>query len=274
MKKHFYSALLCLCATLWVQNVTAQIVLKLQYLEAENAWGVFAKPGEGMDPSDNLIPGSGQITLVMPAGFSFGNVGNHGGTWINNATVESPRENPSKDYRSFGFTNNYPPIKLKKGEETLLFSVEKLAGDCPDTLYLIDNEDDPFSQVPNSVGTNPGNNLSIFDAINRLAYDVAGVYDRMMWNCDPDARLSSNEEVFEIGAFKVSPNPASNMTILDMPFQEGNLSIKNQLGQTIHKIRNYQSGQAIQLDAFSKGLYSLVVEHDGVFYTQKLLIQK
>jgi hypothetical protein len=254
--------------------MSAQIVLKLQYIEDEKAWGVFAKPGEGMDPSDNLIPGSGQVTLVTPTGYEFGGVGNHGGTWINNATVERPQENPSKDYLSFGFTNNYPPIKLKKGEETLLFTLGKLAGDCPDTLYLIDNEEDPFSQIPNSMGTNPGNNLSIFDAINRLAYDVSGVYDRMMWNCDPDARLSNNEEVFEIDAFKVSPNPAANVTSLEMPFQEGNLSIKNQLGQTIYTIRNYQSGQQIQLDNYSKGLYSLVVEHAGVFYTQKLLIQK
>jgi hypothetical protein len=273
MKKHFYTTLVCLCACLFVQNTFAQITLKLQYLEGEEAWGIFAKPSQGMDPSDNLIPASGQITLVVPTNFKFGTQLNHAGQWTNNATVKSPQENPDMDYLSFGYLSNNPPIKLDAGEETLLFTLGKL-GNCPDTLHLIDNEHDPFSQIPNSVGTNPGNNLSIFDAVKRIVYDVSGNYGMSMWNCDPALQVSSNEEVYDAEAFVVSPNPANSTTSVTMPFMEGDLQISNQLGKRVMQINGYQAGDQINISHLSEGLYSVVVQHNSILYSRKLLIQK
>ena len=45
-------------------------------------------------------------------------------------------------------------------------------------LALIDNDMDPFAQIPNSVGCNPGNELSVFDAAKgKAVYRFFGVYE-------------------------------------------------------------------------------------------------
>lgn len=162
----------------------AQIKFKLQWLEDSLAWGVFITPEEGFNPSLNTAVGSGQVTVVAPKGSEFHNFQLFSGTWAQNAYVPAPKENPGKDYISFGFVKDDPAIELQAGEETLLFTFSPKNGDCPKELYLIE-EGDPFMVFPNSANANPGNEISIFDVNTRSLYHYVGNYAPEAWNCHP-----------------------------------------------------------------------------------------
>ena len=142
---------------------------KIQLLEG-NPWGVFVKPMETIAPSSNTSAGTGQVTLVTPADFSFTNFTNHAGTWVQNARVNNPVEAPGKAYISFGFVMDEPKIQLFAFEETLLFTFEA-APEFAESINLFDNQNDPFLP-PNSYNSNPGNDLSIIDfgAGNSVVY--------------------------------------------------------------------------------------------------------
>lgn len=161
-----------------------QIQLKLQWMKDSLAWGVFITPEEGFHPSLNTTMGSGQITVVAPAGSEFHNFKTFSGSWTQNAYVPAPQENPSKDYISFGFVKDNPPVELQAGEETLLFTFSPRKGTCPDELYLIE-EGDPFMVFPNSASANPGNEMSLFDSSTRIIYQYTGNYALEAWNCHP-----------------------------------------------------------------------------------------
>ncbi len=164
--------------------IFGQLQLSIQHIPDTESWGVYVLPIAGSaTPTANCITGSGQITVVAPVGFTYSNFINHGGTWVNNASVNSPAETPGRTYISFGFVNDNPPIVYQNDEETLLFSFKRV-GICPDTLYLISG-DDPFSQVPNSVNTNAGNELTVVDFGTSPPgfYNYIQNYAPCAWNC-------------------------------------------------------------------------------------------
>ena len=162
----------------------SQIQFKLQWLPDSLGWGVFATPEEGIVPSNYLIIGSGQVTLVADAGSQFYNLKSFSGTWAQNAFVGAPKENPEKDYISFGFISADPPMEFVAGEETLLFTFSSRANDCPDSLYLI-GFGDPFNKVPNSANANPGNDISVLDPSKQVIYLFTGLYSPQAWDCHP-----------------------------------------------------------------------------------------
>jgi hypothetical protein len=162
---------LCLTGTL-----SAQLECTIKMLEDGETFGVFVRPLEEISPSRHAVTGTGQITVVVPTGFEIIEFQNMGGTWLQNARVNTPEENPTKDYISFGFSHDQPSIRYVSGQETLLFSF-KNGNDMMEPLTLIDNDMDPFAQIPNSVGCNPGNELSVFDASkNKAVYRFYGTY--------------------------------------------------------------------------------------------------
>lgn len=140
------------------------------------SWGVFVKPDNGVIPSEKLMTGSGQITIVGTEGFEYINFKNYGGTWGENSRIESPMEASGYTYISFGLMGDMPKIQMMPNQETLLFSFvadEYYNG----TFYLFDNNFDPF-MAPNSQSTNPGNSLSIAGIGTRGIeyYEYAGNY--------------------------------------------------------------------------------------------------
>ncbi len=165
-------------------NSFAQIQFKLQWLPDSLAWGVFATPEKHIAPSNYLIIGSGQVTLVADAGSQFHKLKSFSGTWAQNSFVGSPLENPGKDYISFGFISADPPMEFVAGEETLLFTFSIRENTCPDSLYLI-GFDDPFNKIPNSANANPGNDISVLDPSQEVIYSFSGLYAPNAWNCHP-----------------------------------------------------------------------------------------
>ncbi|HFA51984.1 MAG TPA: hypothetical protein ENJ95_23455 [Bacteroidetes bacterium] len=176
IKSTITAALLAASSFLLAQTEQG-LLLSLQQLP-DQSWGVFMKPGEALSPSHKTVMGTGQVTLVTPSRFEYSNFKNHAGSWVENARVNNPIEAFGKSYVSFGFVTDLPKSHIAAGEETLLFSFtadEKFSGQ----LYLIDNNsDDPFLP-PNSLSTNPGNELSMVDIGDRKnikKYFYAGNY--------------------------------------------------------------------------------------------------
>ncbi len=166
-------------------SLTAQIKLKLQLMPNGESWGVYVKPDPGTNPTLNTTTGSGQITIVVPNGYQFDSITNVSGKWVNNATIIGPPENPTKTYRSLGLQQDQPHIDYLEGQETLLFIFHASMG-CPDDVYLIDNDTDPFNDLPNSANSNPGNDLAVVDIgkqpIGFYYYD--GNYALQSWDCN------------------------------------------------------------------------------------------
>lgn len=196
----FMVSFLTLC---FMGKVEAQLHFKLQLmLDDTSKWGVYMRldqsvygpPGTGAQ----LIPGSGQVTVVAPNGFSVGPIENFAGAWTQNARVNGPVENPSRDYISFGWNADVPTLGSlgDANEEILLFTFEK-DGPCPDSLYLIDNDTDPFNVLPNSAGNNPGMEHSVYDSQHGVTYNWSGNYAPSAWSChdcDGDGYLNAIED--------------------------------------------------------------------------------
>jgi hypothetical protein len=83
--------------------------------------------------------------------------------WGQNARVDAPTENPTKDYLSFGF-QGATTFNIPLNTEKKLFSFQN-SGACLGALQLIVNGVDPFDPpTGNSQNTNPGNAITILGA--------------------------------------------------------------------------------------------------------------
>ncbi|MBI1225380.1 MAG: T9SS type A sorting domain-containing protein [Bacteroidetes bacterium] len=141
----------------------AQVHLKVEAIAGTtNTYGVYAKVCDNIMPSGNTITGSGQVTLIYPSGMTFSSLTPVAGLWMQNAMVTNPSEAPGKVYVSMGFVNDVPQIIYQPDTETLLFTFQ-LNGNGTGTPSLIVNGIDPFDHLPNSVSSNPGNELTILD---------------------------------------------------------------------------------------------------------------
>jgi len=227
-------ALSCLFLSLCF-SLSAQIELKLQLMPDGDSWGVYARPHPAINPSENTITPSGQVTLVMPVDFEWNNQVNHAGKWVNNAVVVSPVENPGAKYTSFGLFEDDPHITYISGEETLLFTFDKV-GDCPEFLYLIDcgtpDESDEFC-LPNSINSNPGNDLSVFDFANGNSslYFFTDIYGDYAWSCqdsDGDGIVDAHEDTNGNGVFDPDED-ASDLFDPSDPSGDGGMKLSLQL---------------------------------------------
>ncbi|MCF8281636.1 MAG: hypothetical protein K9J45_14630 [Bacteroidales bacterium] len=188
--------------------------LKLQLLDADK-WGVYVRP-IGVTPGPLTITGTAQVTVVMPKDFAWTGLQSVSGTWASNATVNGPTENPTAKYVSFGLTTDFPHIDYVAGDETLLFTFLR-TDPCPDTMYIIDNNTDPFAVIPNSQNSNPGNEFSVFDPTGGL-YEWLGIYSPSAWSChdcDGDGILNGFEDTDGDGVYDATVEDANGNGVLD-----------------------------------------------------------
>lgn len=139
----------------------AQIEFRVGLSPDGKTYAFYLRPHSSINPSMNTITGSVQMTLVVPSGFTYNNFVNVKGIWTANATVKAPIENPAKDYISFALTLDNG-IKYVPGVETQVFTITRTS-ECKGKVYIINNQTDPFAKLPNSRGTNPGNEISVID---------------------------------------------------------------------------------------------------------------
>ena len=151
-----------LFALLGAVTLQAQLELRIGVLPDGVTYAVYVRPDNTISPSTNTITGTGQVTLVVPTGFTYSNFTSVTGIWAPNAIVNSPIENPTHSYISVGLNIDNPKITYTSGQETMLFKLKRTSA-CNGEVHLINNQTDPFNDLPNSVGTNPGNDLSVID---------------------------------------------------------------------------------------------------------------
>jgi hypothetical protein len=155
----------------------AQLHLSVQQIRNSDVWGVFVKPSEGHSPSVKTITASGKITLVTNKEADISALISHAGSWRQYLIARSPEEAPEKNYFSFIFTQDLPQIFYHESNETLLFSfrLTDARGIAP---YIMDNANDVFNHLPNTMGVKPGNELIAFDFGEQPAayLEFSGVY--------------------------------------------------------------------------------------------------
>src|SRR5690348_7199683 len=81
----------------------AQIDFRVGLGSDGKTYTVYAKPKPSINPSSTTITGTGQVTLVVPHGFTIPlpvntAVVSISGNWSVNAFVKAPVENPNFDY--------------------------------------------------------------------------------------------------------------------------------------------------------------------------------
>jgi hypothetical protein len=122
--------------------------------------------------------------------------------WLQNARVDAPTENTSKDYISFGF-QGATTFSIPLNTEKKLFSF-KNSGTCLGELQLIVNGVDPFDPpTGNSQNTNPGNAITIL-GVGGDAY--IGNYGSGANAC---ANVAANDDVKTVTA-----NTVTNINVL------------------------------------------------------------
>ena len=265
----FTAICILLSTTAW-----SQLKLNIKQLPNTQHWGVYVKPCGDIDPTANTITGSAQVTAVLPIGCDIENLVQHAGHWTENASVSGPEESPTKNYISFGFLIDNPHILLQKGKETLLFSFD-INGPHDAVPYLIDNENDPFAALPNSVTTNPGNEISILD----MGTDPVGYYfysgnyiddEDVTCNDGPgDNPTPTSEEVASEEFFSISPNPAVDWIKVDFNAhidmqEEGAIHLWAANGIALGELeKSTQNGMTLNVAALSPGMYFISYEMDG-----------
>lgn len=257
----------------------AQLFLTLKEMPDPNVWGVFVQPCDTLSPSSQTITGSGQVTFVAKMGSVFSEFTSFGGAWDDNALVYSPVENPGMLYFTMGFVADLPIITYVPESETLLFTF-KMTNQDGSPPALINNATDPFAQLPNSIGTNPGNDLSVVDfGKTPLAfYNYSGNYEPDAFDCDGEGTTTATKEAFSVPPVRLYPNPATKRLVL----KTENLQLANaqarlwnasmvQLGSL--QILPDQKAE-MDIEKLPPGMYLITIEADGkVLQTERFLKQ-
>lgn len=144
------------------------------------------------DPGITL---TSQVTLKTPrnseTNFAPTNVTSAvaGTAWALTSRIDAPAEDPNADYLSFTVEfpdGNYRAFQWVANQEVKVFTFEN-ANACIGAVSLMAN-DDAFAQLPNSVGTNPGNQIDVMGMGDGNAFmSVAGAPAL----CDQDRALDN-----------------------------------------------------------------------------------
>lgn len=230
------------CLNLFFLTISyAQLYTKLQWMPEDNHWGVFVRADSSVQPTRNILLGSGQLTVVVPTGFQIGEMTSYMGSWIENARANKPVEQPEKDYVSFGVQLSEPVTQLGTSDEALVLTFSATDGECPGSLYLIERDDPFVMESPNSLNTNPGNDLQMIDIGNGASiYRYNGNYAKDNWNCDMEEQITTSIENFEHEpTIQVFPNPFDgriNFELLNRnSLSDLQITIQDNLGKIVHR---------------------------------------
>ncbi|MEZ4861099.1 MAG: hypothetical protein R3C14_07330 [Caldilineaceae bacterium] len=164
------------------------IEYKIIYNSGADRYEVYMRPTAQPLPLNQT--GTVQVTLKAPhvAGAGAFTVTNlipyTDTTWTVDSRVTAPSEAPGYDYLSLQVTfptNNAQTFDWQNGVERLVFSFAN-GGVCAGPVTLMENND-PFHLLPNSAGTNPGQQIDVFGLGNDPGNDFLGVYGLGQADC-------------------------------------------------------------------------------------------
>jgi len=168
MKNYYKIACGLMVLLLLTFQSQAQISLSINLQEDGETYEVALTPDTDWNNAEALTA-TAQVTLVVPTGgFELTDLTSLHGTWLNNATVESPTENPDFTYLNIGLASlGTDAIPYQKDNSVTLFTF-KNSGECVGSIALMENND-PF-KAPNSVSANVGNQLTTLGSGNINAW--------------------------------------------------------------------------------------------------------
>lgn len=280
----FHLPLTFLCILIVSTVGWGQVQIKLDQVPGTELWGVYLKVCEDFTPTGNTITGSGQITLKHHEMQTVEGLTSVSGTWQKNAAVISPDEAPGISYTSIGFVVDNPQIIYQSDEETLLFTFTLDGG--VGTPSLIDNETDPFNQLPNSESSNPGNDLTAIDmGVSPIEfYNYSGNFTGTTPKCNGvpvDTTATTNpdstgggtttptfEEIAVGGHFTLSPNPTHEWLNVEFKdgfvVEEGVVRFWSVTGVPLGEmVKAQQEKMTLNVGNLPDGLYLLSFEVDG-----------
>lgn len=261
---------------LFSAHLSAQLYLTIKAMPSDNLWGVYVKPCDTLQCTNQTITGTGQITIVAKVGSAFSELTQYSGTWIKDTPVISPVENPDMVYFTLGLATDMPAITYIPGEETLLFTFKFNSPDGSPPA-LINNETDPFAQLPNSLGSNPGNDLSAVDfGTSPLQYyNYSGLYsDEHPVSCSQDGPTTSTSEVPAAHAAVIYPNPATNRLVLEAAqatFKQSTATLwdANMIQVMSLNLLGKKTAE-LDIERLPAGMYLLTIQADGqIVQTEK-----
>lgn len=219
-----------------VQNSFGQISYRVGLDADKVTYRIFMKSVASYSTIQAKIS-TAQVTLVVPHGtgtnqFTVSNlqgktVGSNQMNW-GVSRVDAPNENKSADYISFGYNGSGSPLlfNIVAGEEIELLNF-KNSGNCIGSVALITNTD-PFSP-PNSVNTNPGNQITV------LGYGTGNAYQNNYGNAVTCLASTSIADITATisGSNVVTSNIATNYTInvsnIGTAASSGNITVSTTL---------------------------------------------
>ncbi len=138
----------------------------IKWDDKASVYRVFMRPQTA--PKSPNLTYSAQVTIKVPHAespdqFVAQNITstNENLSWSNSSKARAPIESSAHDYLSFTAKIFTPPNTFSwvAGEELEVFSFSN-GGACLGPVEIMDNDTDPFNVIPNSRGTNPGNEFS------------------------------------------------------------------------------------------------------------------
>lgn len=149
--------------SLAASNANAGVKFRVAYNATNSTYSVYMKPDAVPNPDLTV---SSQLTFVVPHDAAqpveITNVKSlvTNANWVQNSRVDAPTENTTADYISLGYyaSGSAPQFGWVANTEQRVLTFKSPQG-CIAGLKLMANSD-PFNQLPNSVDTNPGNEMT------------------------------------------------------------------------------------------------------------------
>jgi len=248
-----------------------EVGLKLELLADRSSIGVYLID-DGIGPSPTRSTVNGFISLVAPTRFSFKNFSSVNGGWAFYERNNRPIENPKFDYINFKSSGSFTVDSLTPNSPVLLFTLEPRE-ECPDDLHLKDFVD-PFN-APNSKGSNPSNDIRLYDAQNNIVFSTKFIYTDSVKLCARgDGTTSRLETIHLKDKVRIIPNPNNGNFKIDLGElreEDIQISIANNLGQSVFKSQLTNFSKNIKLN-LPNGIYSILIYNREQFTISKRLI--
>ena len=169
-----------------VAEVVQGIEYKLHYNSLTNRYEVWMRPTVTPGAPNQTL--TAQVTIKAPhvagsGAFSVTNLLPYTGTlWEIDMPVRAPSEDATADYLSVQLQAATSLLNWQAGQEILVFSFQN-SGACATSVAVIANAD-AFNVDPNSLGTNPANQIDVYGLATTPGNDYIGAYGNATTVCN------------------------------------------------------------------------------------------
>lgn len=228
-----------------------QVYYRIHWDSTDQRYHVYMYPGSVPSPNMSL---TSQVTLKVPHAtetdsFTASGIKTNvsGAIWTESSRVNAPNEDVSADYLSFNMNlTNANLLDWQSGKELEVFSFANSHA-CLGDVSLMNNLTDPFNTLPNSAGTNPGNQFTNIGWGSASINNYAGNYGCAA-TCIDFTKDTDNDGLTDVREAELGTDPKQADTDGDTLNDGQEVSIQtNPLKADVIKL---------QIKAFLQGTYN------------------